>query len=102
MDLCYVHKRDRAPILDYRCKLCGRCFNIFTDTVLQGTKYNAVHLVQLLRGIAQGVPTARLAREMRVDRKWLLRRRHQLQHLAAQAWRKAPLADEGTETDERY
>ena len=59
-------------------------------------------LVQLLRGIAQGVPTARLVREMRVDRKWLLRRRHQLQHLAAQARRKAPLADEVTETDERY
>ena len=102
MDLCYIHKRDRAPILDYRCKGCGRCFNIFTETVLQGTKYNAVHIVQLLRGIAQGVSTARLAREMGVDRKWLLVRRHQLQQLAAQARSKAPLEDEVTEADEMY
>ena len=38
----FIHKRDRAPILDYRCRTCGRCFNLFTGTVMQGTKYNEV------------------------------------------------------------
>jgi len=98
----YVNERDRFPILDYRCKTCGRCYNLFTGTVLQGTKYNVVQIVQLLRGIAQGVPTAQLAREMGVDRKWLLIRRHQLQGLAAMKRPREPLPDAVTEADEMY
>jgi transposase-like protein len=98
----YVHKRDRDPVLDYRCKTCGRCFNIFTGAVLQGTKYTVTQIVQLLRGIAQGISTAQLAREMSVDRKWLLVRRHQLQALAAQACDRHPLPDAVTEADEMY
>src|SRR3989304_4099726 len=70
LEEAFVHKRDRAPILDYRCKTCGRCFNLFTGTVWQGTKYNEVQIVQLLHGIAEGKPPAPLAREMGVDRKW--------------------------------
>lgn len=97
-----VHKKDRWPILDYRCKTCGRCFNLFTGTVLQGTKHNAVAIVQLLRGMVQGTPTAQLAREMGVDRKWLLVRRHQLQSLAAQERDRSPLEDEVVEVDELY
>lgn len=99
---CYVYKRGRAPVLDYRCKTCGRCFNLFTGTLLQATKYTVVHIVQLLRGIAQGVPTAQLAREMGVDRKWLLVRRHQLQELARQALSRDPLPDCVVEADEMY
>lgn len=99
---CYVHERHRAPILHYRCKSCGRCFNLFTDTVLQATKYNAVQIVQLLRGIAQGVSTAQLAREIGVDRKWLLVRRHQLQNHALRARNQAPLDDRVVEADEMY
>lgn len=102
LDQAYVHKKDRWPILDYRCKTCGRCFNVFTNTVLQGTKHNATAIVQLLRGIAQGTPTARLAREMGVDRKWLLVRRHQLQALAAQNRDGSALTDPVVETDELY
>ena len=30
-----VHKRARAPILGYRRRRCGRCFNLFTGTVLR-------------------------------------------------------------------
>ena len=102
LDDAFVHKRDRAPILDYRCKTCGRCFNILTGTVLQGTKYNEVQVIQLLHGIADGKPTAQLAREMGVDRKWLLIRRHQLQFLASAARPKRPLADAVVEVDEMY
>lgn len=99
---CQVNERDRWPILDYRCKQCGRCFNLFTGTVLQGTKYNVVVIVQLLRGIVQGTPTAQLAREIGVGRKWLLIRRHQLQGLAAEHRPRSPLDDQTTEADEMY
>ena len=67
-----VHRRHRAPILDYRCKACHRVFNAFTGTALQGTRRPVVELMLILRGFAQGVPTAQLARELGCDRKELL------------------------------
>ena len=102
LEEAFVHQRDRAPILDYRCRTCGRCFNLFTGTVLQGTQYNEVQRVQLRHGIAEGKPTAQRAREMGVDRKWLLIRRHQLQSLGSQARSQEPLPDAVVEVDERY
>ena len=97
-----VHKKDRWPILDYRCPTCGRCFNVLTGTVLQGTKHNAVAIVQLLRGMMQGVPTAQLAREMGVDRKWLLAQRHKLQAFMARRRDRLALDDAVVEADEMY
>ena len=100
LDEAFIHKCDRTPILDYRGKTCGRCFNLFRGTVLQGTHYNEVQIVQLLHGIAEGKPTAQLAREMGVDRKGLLVRRHPLQALASQARSPKPLPDAVVEVDE--
>lgn len=31
-DRMHVHRRHRAPILDYRCTACHRVFNAFTGT----------------------------------------------------------------------
>ena len=31
-----VHRRHRAPVLDYRCTACGRVFNAFTGSALEG------------------------------------------------------------------
>ena len=59
-----VHRRDRAPILAYRCTTCRRISTAFTGTTLRGTKRRPVELVLILRGIAQGVSTAQLAREL--------------------------------------
>src|SRR5512142_2741763 len=59
-----VHRRHRAPVLDYRCAGCGCVFNAFTGTSLQGTQRSCAELLLVLRGACQGVPTARLAREL--------------------------------------
>jgi transposase-like protein len=59
-----VHKRLRAPIRDHRCAACGRVFNAFTHTAVHKTSDRPSELVLFLRGIAQGVPTAQLAREL--------------------------------------
>ena len=99
LDQCGIHKRSREPLYQYLCKARGRSFNAFTGTVLQGTHYTPVQLVQLLRGIVKGEPTMGLAREMGVDRKWLLKRRHQLQDLAASALLGMPLPDVTAEVD---
>lgn len=99
---CYVHKRDRAPVVDYRCKVCGRCFNAFTGTLWHGTYYTPMKIILFLRGVAQGVSTAQLARELGANRGWLLYRRHQMQALAEQAFPDEALPDDVTEADEMY
>jgi len=97
-----VHRHDRAPILVYRCTHCRRIFNAFTDTVLHGTKRRPREWVLILRGIAQGVPTAQLARELECDRAELLKWRHRLQDLAFRAADQAALSDRVVEADELY
>lgn len=101
-DAIKVHRRDRDPVLDYRCGRCKRVFNAFTGTVLQGTKRRPVPLVLILRGFAQGTTTARLARELDCDRVELLRFRHRLQDLAFWNRDRTPLDDQVVEADEAY
>jgi hypothetical protein len=97
-----VHWRDRAPILAYRCTACRRISTAFTRTVLQGTKRRPVELILILRGIAQGVSTAQLARELGCSRPELLGFRHRLQELGFEGLDRTPLADAAIEADEMY
>jgi transposase-like protein len=97
-----VHRRDRAPILAYRCTACRRICTAFTKTVLQGTKRRPIELVLILRGIAQGVSTAQLARELGCSRPELLGFRHRLQELGFEGLDRTPLADAAIEADEMF
>jgi len=97
-----VHRRGRTPVLDYRCRHCNCVFNAFTGTALQGTKRRTVPLVLVLRGFAQGVPTAQLARQLDCGRVELLRFRHRLQDLAFWNHDRTPLDDQVVEADEAY
>ena len=101
-DRMAVHRRRRPPVLDYRCGHCKRVFNAFTGTALHGVKRGAVELVLIVRGIAQGIPTAQLARELECDRSELLNLRHRLQDLAFRNRDRMPLDDEVLEADEAY
>ncbi len=101
-DRLKVHRRDRAPILAYRCAACRRISTAFTKTVLQGTKRRTIELVLILRGIAQGVSTAQLARELGCSRPELLEFRHRLQGLGFEALDRTPLVDAAVESDEMY
>ena len=97
-----VHRRNRAPVLDYRCRDCRRVFNAFTGTTLQKTNRRPSTLILILRGIAQGVSTARLARELNCDRMKLLELRHKLQDHALARVDPTPLSDPIVEADECY
>jgi transposase-like protein len=101
-DRMAVHRRRRPPVLDYRCGHRKRVFNAFTGTALHGVKRGPVELVLIVRGIAQGVPTAPLARELECDRSELLNLRHRLQDLAFRNRDRMPLDDEVLEADEAY
>jgi transposase-like protein len=97
-----VHRRHRAPVLDYQCPRCAAVFNAFTGTALAGTHRRPSELVLILRGIAQGAPTARLARELGCSRRHLLDLRHRLHHYAERFLPKTPLPDAAVEADEMY
>jgi transposase-like protein len=97
-----VHRRHRAPVLDYRCTACKRVFNAFTGTAFHKTHRRPSEIVLILRGIAQGASTARLARELRCNRPHLLGLRHRLQEQAARSAPAGPLDDPVVEADEMY
>src|SRR4051812_11369259 len=59
-------------------------------------------ILLILRGIAPGVPTAKLAREVGIGRQHLLRLRHEIQARALAAVDHSTLPDDRTEADEKY
>jgi hypothetical protein len=67
------HRRRRPVIPDYR----------FTSTIFWKTCYRCSTIVQILRGIAQGIPTLHLADELAINRTHLLERRHEIHTLVA-------------------
>ena len=96
-----VHRRTRDPVLDYRCA-CGRASNAFTQAVFHETHRRPSEILLILRGIAQGTTTARLARELKRHRQHLLRLRHRLRDAALEAADPLPLDDSEVEADEMY
>ncbi len=96
------HDRSRAPIMNYRCRECGRVFNIFTDSVLSNISFSSCEIVLLLRGIVQGDPTTHIAQELDRDYSNLLAWRHRIQNQGLSNRIAAELPDEVVEVDEVY
>jgi transposase-like protein len=71
--------RQQKYFLAYRCRDCDGYYTLLTGTAFEKTRQSPTTLVLLLRGIAKGESTARLARELDLSRKQLhtLRRRVQ-------------------------
>ena len=98
-----IHRRRAdSPVVDHRCKDCRRVFNMYTNTPWQGTHLSPAQILLILRGLAKGEPTAKLAREIGISRQHLLRLRHAIQARALDAADRTPLPDEHTEADEMY
>jgi transposase-like protein len=71
--------RPHAFFPTYRCRTCQRTYTILTDTVFAKTRQRPSTIVLLLRGFAKGESTARLSRELDLDRKRLGELRQQIQ-----------------------
>jgi transposase-like protein len=63
----------------YRCRACDGYYTLLTGTVFEKTRQRPATLVLLLRGMAKGEPTARLARELGLSRKQLHTLRQRIQ-----------------------
>jgi transposase-like protein len=86
----------------YRCGACDGYYTLLTGTVFAKTRQRPATLVLLLRGIAKGESTARLARELGVSRKQLHTLRQRIQaNLNATAPTDA-MAGTAFEADELY
>ena len=84
------HDRHRAPLVDYECRQCGRVFNLFSATLLNGVRFPCAKIVLMLQGFWKGVPTTQLADELGVAYRNLLRWRHDLHEAVAERF--PPLA----------
>ena len=62
----------------YRCRACEGDYTLLTGSGFAKTRQRPTTLVLLLRGIAKGEPTARLARELGLSRKQLHTLRHHI------------------------
>src|SRR5918998_6096261 len=86
----------------YRCRACDGYYTLLSGTLFAKTRQRPATLVLLLRGIAKGEPTARLARELGVSRKQLHTLRQRIQaNLNATAPTDA-MAGTAFEADELY
>jgi transposase-like protein len=86
----------------YRCRDCQGYYTLLTGTVFAKTRQRPATLVLLLRGIATGESTARLARELGMSRKPWHTLRHRVQaNLNATAPTQA-MAGTAFEADELY
>jgi transposase-like protein len=86
----------------YRGRVCDGYYTLVTGTAFAKTHQAPTTLVLLLRGIAKGEPTARLARELRVSRKQLHTLRQRIQAKLNDTAPTAVMPGTAFEADEPY
>ena len=94
--------REQGYFPAYRCRSCDGYYTLLTDTAFAKTRSAPSRLVLLLRGVSKGEPTARLARELRMDRKHLADLRHRLQENLYETLPADVMQGEEFEADELY
>ena len=94
--------RRNAHYDSYRCNNCGKYSSPYTGTVFAKTRQSARHLILLLRGIARGEPTRRLAAELELDYYWVLELRHRIQAKILSQLPQEVMSGETFEIDELY
>lgn len=96
------HDRHRELVVDYRCRTCGKVFNLYSGTPLHAVRFSPVRLVMILRGFCQGVTTLHLSQELGVGRRNLLKLRRRVQGMALERFSPSTLPDHVVEADEMY
>lgn len=86
----------------YRCRDCDRPYTVVTGTAFEKTRQRPATVVLLLRGVAQGVPTTQLSRELELSYKQTLTLRHRLQDNANETAPESQMEGKHFESDEVY
>ena len=94
--------RQNAHYEAYRCRDCDKYYTLYTQTVLAKTRQPATKLVLLLRGVAKGESSEKLAAELSVNYGWLLELRHRIQGNILSCLPDEPMEGQSFEIDELY
>src|SRR5947209_998828 len=94
--------RRPAAFPGYRCTQCDRFYTVLAGTCFAKTRQTPAKLVLILRGIAQGETTARLARELGLSRRQLHTLRQRVQNNLYETLPTTPMSDPVVEADELY
>lgn len=86
----------------WRCKKCDRYYTLLSGTIFERTRQPPSKLVLLVRGVAKGEPTARLARELGLGRVRVHELRQQIQRNLLRTRPVEALPDDVLEADELY
>jgi transposase-like protein len=86
----------------YRCRACDGYYTLLTGTIFAKTRQRPATLVLLLRGMAKGESTARLARELGLSRKQLHTLRQRIQTNLKETAPTAAMMGTAFEADELY
>jgi len=86
----------------YRCLECEGIYNLYSGTLFEKKHLRPSQVISLLRGVAKGESSMRLAEELGVSRTTVHYLRKELQQNAKHLQPEAPLTDGHTETDEMF
>jgi hypothetical protein len=86
----------------YRCRACDGYDTLLTGTIFANTRQRPATLVLLLRGVAKGESTARLARELGLSCKQLHTLRRRIQTSLNETTPTAVMMGTAFEADELY
>lgn len=86
----------------YRCRNCAGYYTLLTGTAFAKTRQRPATVVLLLRGIAKGESSARLARELRLSRKQLYTLRLRVQENIGESAPTEMMTGTEFEADELY
>ncbi len=96
-------RRTELSDLDvYRCRNCKGIYNLYSGTIFEGRYFTPEQTVLFIRGVCQGKPTAKLARELGISRTTATEVRRLLQANAEREQETNPLDDLEVETDEMF
>jgi len=93
------HKRG---VVDSRCHLCQRTYNLYTGTIFAGSNLDSRRVVLLVRGVGKGDAATVLAEELALSRQCVHRWRKRLQANGDTMLSSRALPDVETETDEMF
>jgi transposase-like protein len=94
--------RRGGPFVGYRCRGCDRYYTLLSGTIFAKTRQTPATLVLLLRGMAKGESTARLARELKLSRKQATTLRQRVQQNLFDRQPRGLLSGAVFEADELY
>ena len=94
--------RQQGAFPAYQCRACDGYYTLLTNTVFAKTRQRPATLVLLLRGMAKGEPTARVARELGMSRKQLHTLRQRVQTNLNNTAPVEVMTGTAFEADERY